>query len=296
MTGSSCNNVVLGYTLNVFFEQIVDSTGYRITEIKADLIYGDVSDPEGSRVVVQRTSTVNFIQNANDRLNSGAPGYAINSAIKIGSLSAATVIVDGNGVSPIDELKHGLRMRGADNEGQCYYVKQGVTDPTFSWPGDDTVPLIETVSDLNFFEDPLLTITDSTLYGCHLDLTLDELEDFCVNDKFKFLMLFQNMESLQMIGKFGVSNPNFFSDWIEVEKLESVLEAEFNINTCQFPSTAVLRVFYEKFGWEEEPQFRIVKADFNWSPDYNEWKFDRPATDQKQRFFAQLAVQFYVID
>ena len=45
----------------------------------------------------------------------------------------------------------------------------------FLWPGDPDEPLIDTVNDLNFFEDPLLSFTDSTLYGCHLDLTLDEL-------------------------------------------------------------------------------------------------------------------------
>ena len=115
-----------------------------------------------------------------------------------------------------------------------------------------------------------MTVTDSTLYGCHLDLTLTELEEFCNNDKFKFLMLFQNWESITHIGKYGVSNPNFIADWIEIERLgdPAVLEAEFNINTCKFPSTAEIRVFYERFGSEEDPQFRIVKADYNWSPDY----------------------------
>ena len=160
-----------------------------------------------------------------------------------------------------------MRLRGADNEGQCYYVKESVTDygTEFAWPGDDDEPLIDTVNDLNFFEDPLMSFTDSMLYGCHLDLTLAELQDFCTNDKFKFLMLFQNLESITHIGKYGVSNPNFVKDWIEIERLESVLEADDeNEYKCQFPSTAVLRIFYEKFGWEENPQFRIVKADYKW--------------------------------
>ena len=103
--------------------------GFEITKIEADLIYGDIYNPEdGTKVVVQRTAAVNFYQNDNDRLNSGAPGYGIHSALKVGSLSSESTTVDNQEVSPIDELKYGLRLRGADNEGQCYYVKQSVTD------------------------------------------------------------------------------------------------------------------------------------------------------------------------
>jgi hypothetical protein len=56
-------------------------------------------------------------------MNSGAPGYNINSAIKVGSLSTNPLVVDDIDLFYVNELKHGLRLRGADNEGQCYYVK-----------------------------------------------------------------------------------------------------------------------------------------------------------------------------
>ena len=103
--------------------------GFEVTKIEADLIFGDIQNPaDGTKVVVQRTAAVNFYQNDNDRLNSGAPGYDIHAALKVGPLSDESATVDNQEVIPIDELKYGLRLRGADNEGQCYYVKESVTN------------------------------------------------------------------------------------------------------------------------------------------------------------------------
>ena len=61
LSGSICTNVVLDYTLNVFFEQIGETTGFKVTKIEADLIYGDVSAPAEGKVIVQRTAATNFL-------------------------------------------------------------------------------------------------------------------------------------------------------------------------------------------------------------------------------------------
>jgi hypothetical protein len=47
--------------LNVFFEQIDETTGFKVTKIEADLIYGDVSAPSEGKVIVQRTAATNFL-------------------------------------------------------------------------------------------------------------------------------------------------------------------------------------------------------------------------------------------
>ena len=167
LASSGCTNAVLSYTLNVYFDVLsAENAAFKITKIEADVIYGDVS---GTNLVVQRSAAVNWVQektftNANDeeiasqfRLNSGGSGYDINSAIKVGSV---------NNDDFIAELKHGLRLRGADNDGECQYVETSLND------------------ELNFYEDPLLSFTDSTLYGCHLDLTLAELQEFCGSNKY----------------------------------------------------------------------------------------------------------------
>jgi len=39
-------------------------------------------------------------------------------------------------------------------------------------------------------DDPILTFDDSTLYGCKVNLTRAELQDYCTNKKWQNLMLF----------------------------------------------------------------------------------------------------------
>ena len=127
------------------------------------------------------------------RLNSGGSGYDIDSAIKVGKI---------NNEDFIEELKHGLRLRGANNDGECTEVDGPIED------------------ELDFYEDPLLSFTDSTLYGCHKDLSLTELQDFCVGKEYQKMVLFQNMLSFDRLAKFGVSDPNFQEDWVEVDQTE----------------------------------------------------------------------------
>jgi len=64
------------------------------------------------------------------------------------------------------------------------------------------------LAERHYFEDPLLTFDDSILYGCHLDMNYAELQEFCANEnkRFKYLVLFQNMFSIDKIAKFGNSS------------------------------------------------------------------------------------------
>ena len=68
-------------------------------------------------------------------------------------------------------------MRGAKNDGTCYYVDETVTTPTEKL--SDIIgtfdPLIDSYKQKTYFEDPVLTFEDSLIYGCKLELTLEEL-------------------------------------------------------------------------------------------------------------------------
>lgn len=55
-----------------------------------------------------------------------------------------------------------------------------------------TNSLINTVDTPAYFDDPVLTFEDSMLYGCTVELTKAELEKFCENREWLYLMLFQN--------------------------------------------------------------------------------------------------------
>ena len=50
--------------------------------------------------------------------------------------------------------------------------------------------MIDNVDVKTYFEDPVLTFEDSLIYGCSIELNLEELRDFCKNNMFQQLMLF----------------------------------------------------------------------------------------------------------
>ena len=54
-----------------------------------------------------------------------------------------------------------------------------------------------------YYEDPVLTFEDSLIYGCSLQLTLDELEDFCTRNMFTYMMLWQNLFGVEKVGISG---------------------------------------------------------------------------------------------
>ena len=45
------------------------------------------------------------------------------------------------------------------------------------------------VDDVKYFEDPILTFDNSIVYGCHMDLNYDELQEFCITG-YKNRMIF----------------------------------------------------------------------------------------------------------
>lgn len=55
---------------------------------------------------------------------------------------------------------------------------------------DVKFPMIDNVDVKRYYEDPVLTFEDSLIYGCSIELNLEEFRDFCSNNMFQHLMLF----------------------------------------------------------------------------------------------------------
>ena len=67
-------------------------------------------------------------------------------------------------------------MRGADENGYCYYVETA-HDGRVLEPGEFGYDKIkaDTVNEALYFDDPLLSFHDSMIYGCRMDLNFEEL-------------------------------------------------------------------------------------------------------------------------
>ena len=107
MAGGGCDNFILDYQLNIYYKDKMKEVTYEadgvtvksstdlsyssfeISKIEIDLIFGSITAAPADGIQISRTYSVNYLKDgANARLNSGSPGYRINSALKVGSLSA----------------------------------------------------------------------------------------------------------------------------------------------------------------------------------------------------------------
>ena len=88
-------------------------------------------------------------------------------------------------------------MRGADENGQCYWTKKNVYPPN-----DQNVMSykpefkIETLEERLYYDDPVLSFEDELMTGCALRFTKDELINFCDGQGWKNLVIKQNLYNL----------------------------------------------------------------------------------------------------
>lgn len=54
----------------------------------------------------------------------------------------------------------------------------------------DSDPTVADITEKMYYDDPVLTFEDAMMFGCTLELTASELEEFCNKDKWKNLMIF----------------------------------------------------------------------------------------------------------
>ena len=148
-----------------------------------------------------------------------------------------------------------FKLRGSDNKGNCYFIEESLSNQQ-----KVSDFMISKMSENLYYNDPELLFADSTIYGCRLSLTKAELKEFCESKKWQNLMLFQNLQQLDLVGRFGNSDPHLIKDWIEVIFDKERAAGETHIwdsasGTCTFPSTYQLKIFYSKINTNINPQY-----------------------------------------
>jgi len=76
-------------------------------------------------------TSLTFLESEYGRINSGNPGYILGKPILIGKMEAyETVLSDGSVATTNYSGKNcnGFPLRGADNQGQCYYIGQAISN------------------------------------------------------------------------------------------------------------------------------------------------------------------------
>ena len=77
--------------------------------------------------------------------------------------------------------------------------------------------LIETIEDRLYFDDPILKFDDSMVYGCSLEMTEIERDQFCKEKMYEHLAIYQNFQNgFDKVGLYGNSKPEYEKDWTKI--------------------------------------------------------------------------------
>ena len=137
------------------------------------------------------------MESESSRAYAGSPGYIKGRPILFANSKDVTKKDDSGNEEIYTSLNYnlnGFALRGADNMGKCYSVntplKKDDRSTLSSITGAVTKPLIESVKDLLYYDDPVFTFEDSLLYGCTVELNQAELASFCKNREWIHLMIY----------------------------------------------------------------------------------------------------------
>ena len=86
---------------------------------------------------------------------------------------------------------NGFPFRGADQNGQCYFVADAPfqkDDRSIYQPPEY---LINDLSEKLYFDDPVFTFEDDMMFGCTLSMDYAELEKFCQQKGWTNLVILQ---------------------------------------------------------------------------------------------------------
>ena len=131
----TCDDFLLEAHYKVYFKQSDAANSYVIESFEADLVYGSLEkkcDEEYMHTFNIKTS-VQYLENKDSRKLSGSPGYLRGKPVIIGQVEKVEVATEGGSTSLEDQINinlNGFPLRGAKNDGTCYYVDETVTSPT----------------------------------------------------------------------------------------------------------------------------------------------------------------------
>lgn len=88
--GCNCDNFVLEAHYRVFFTNETEDT-FSISQVVVDVVYGSTANATCFDTVITLKTSVQFLQNADSRLQSGSPGYVKGRPILLGASQPVTV-------------------------------------------------------------------------------------------------------------------------------------------------------------------------------------------------------------
>lgn len=113
--GATCDNFVIAYVLNVYYEADKTKTfaSFKLTKAELNLTFG-FQAPIDKEIQITRNLEINWIETkpgvTNNRKNSGSPGYKPIAPLKVGKLTQP----DPNKNEYIAEYNNAYALRGAD--------------------------------------------------------------------------------------------------------------------------------------------------------------------------------------
>ena len=90
--------------------------------------------------------------------------------------------------------KDGFELYGRNYNGTCINITDSAEKPLIN----------------SNFDKPLLFKQDS-LYACYRNMTFSDFYNFCINKKWKDLLVFNIVKDINLLGKFGASEIDYKS-------------------------------------------------------------------------------------
>lgn len=97
------------------------------------MVYGSIKRDCDEDHTFNIKTSVQYLENRESRKLSGSPGYLRGKPVIIGQVDKVEVTDEESGSTSLEDQisinLNGFPLRGADNEGTCYYVDQTVAAP-----------------------------------------------------------------------------------------------------------------------------------------------------------------------
>ena len=144
--------------------------------------------------------------------------------------------------------------------------------------------------------DNIIRYQDRTSWGCSDKFIHEDLKKFCLNQDWKKKLIYQNLDNITHIGKFGNVERHLILDWIKINKLDlNSYTSSWDdfYNRCSIPGRINLNILYATYGLVNNTQIGIFKASLNIENIY--WWSKYPDNSTIQDYYTYINVNFYRI-
>jgi len=128
----ACDNFILEAHYKIYFgDRSVEANSFSINKFEVEVVYGKISLDCATDYHFNLKTSVTYLESSDGRIYSGSPGYLLGSPVLIGQTDTVEV-TESQGTSTLVESitlnKNGFPLRGATNDGKCYFVDKSVND------------------------------------------------------------------------------------------------------------------------------------------------------------------------